>query len=62
MPKFKLEIETSNAAFEDNPHEIGDCLRRVRDQLRDNQGQMTGAISDSYGNTVGHWSFAGDSE
>lgn len=55
MPKFTLEIEMSNAAFEDNSQELRDCLRRVREALGSQEGQASGAVRDSYGNVVGHW-------
>ena len=48
---FKLELELGNAAFEDNPQEIQDILRRVIAAL--DQGIWDGSLRDSNGNTVG---------
>ncbi len=54
--KFTLEIDMSNAAFEDNPSELSDCLRRVRDALWVGASDAgSGTVCDSNGNNVGKW-------
>lgn len=51
---FKLEIDTSNAAFEDDPTlEIAFVLGQVAGELiKENKA---GELRDSNGNTVGHF-------
>jgi hypothetical protein len=57
---FKLQIETSNAAFvDDTGAEIARILRRVA-QSAENIGQLINCeiyIRDANGNKVGSWSY-----
>ena len=52
---FKLKIETGNAAFEDpyKAEEIGRILHLASIRLR--QGETSGKLRDSNGNTVGEF-------
>lgn len=59
---FNLEIEVSNAAFEDDcGAEIARILRDVADRIEgmiryDAKGRYIASIRDLNGNTVGKWS------
>jgi hypothetical protein len=52
---FKLEIQTDNAAFEDNgiANELSDILHTVAMMVKG--GNAKGSVSDSNGNTVGRF-------
>ena len=51
--KIRLEITCDNAAFEDNPNELGDILRHIG-RLADNHGSLADVpIYDTNGNRVG---------
>lgn len=53
---FKLEIETGNAAFEDDARiEVARILREVAARL-ERDLETTRGIQDLNGNTVGRWS------
>ena len=57
---FTVSIESSNAAFEDEPaEEVVRILRHVADQIRD--GYVVGAVIDSNGNSVGVFEFDAES-
>ena len=51
--KLTVEINLDNAAFEDNPHEVRDILKRVADEYERGNGCNT--LRDSNGNLVGSW-------
>jgi len=55
---FKLDVSLGNAAFEDEPGELGRILRRLANRLEDNPPQVldAGAVLDTNGNRVGGWS------
>ena len=56
-----VEIETNNAAFEDNcPQETARILRDLADRIENGlgSGQDSGALLDINGNRVGNWSWA----
>lgn len=60
---FRLEIETTNAAFGDDPgadreRELARILREVA--ARAETGQTSGAVHDYNGNTVGTWKLTDD--
>lgn len=48
---FKLEIDTNNAAFEDNAYELEEILEKLAGTLR--TGLLSGILLDSNGNLVG---------
>lgn len=51
---LKIEIDTSNAAFDDSlTYEVNMCFDRISRKLA--QGDTKGAIMDSNGNQVGHF-------
>lgn len=52
---FKLEIETHNAAFHDNPHEVANLIDAIAADIR--QGRTSGPIIDHNGNIVGNWGY-----
>lgn len=56
---FRLEIETSNAAFEDTPNEeIAGILEGVARALhRGLLSEASGHLKDTNGNTVGMWQY-----
>lgn len=52
---MRLTIETDNAAFGDEPGvEVAGILRDVANRAEN--GQTSGTLLDSNGNTVGSWS------
>ena len=51
MSKIKIEIETSSAAFRDDPNETSRILRELADKLE--EGKMPTWLIDANGNTVG---------
>jgi hypothetical protein len=61
MDKFTIEIDLSNAAFDDAPmSELARILRKIADDLESGRVELTydrRPIRDANGNTVGH--FAG---
>ena len=61
---FKLEITTSNAAFEDNQGtEVARILREVVDAVSGSHmqwGSIASTMRDANGNAVGEWSLSGD--
>ena len=53
---FKLEIETTNAAFDSYPeHEIAEILRNTIEDLM--MGAKDGSLRDTNGNRVGYFEF-----
>ena len=51
---FKLEIETSGAAFDDPAgYEIARILRDIADIIEGTHGDWTHVVTDSNGNSVG---------
>jgi hypothetical protein len=50
---MKIVFNTDNASFEDNPNEIEIILQRIIRLIR--EGQDSGLIRDSNGNTIGKW-------
>lgn len=55
-PVLRLEIDTSNAAFEDNPSEVASILRRLADAF-EHGSPDGGKLRDSNGNTCGSYTF-----
>jgi hypothetical protein len=54
MRKFRVEIDTFNAAFEDGAHqEVARILREIADRVE--QGSDGGPVRDINGNTVGRY-------
>ena len=51
MSKIRIEIETSNAAFKDDPNETSRILRELADKLE--EGKKPTWLIDANGNTVG---------
>ena len=51
MSKIKIEIETGNAAFKDDPNETSRILRELADKLE--EGKKPTWLIDANGNTVG---------
>ena len=49
--KIEIEIDTDNAAFEDDPNEVCRILRTAVELVID--GYKAGYLSDANGNTVG---------
>ncbi|WP_158564074.1 hypothetical protein [Jiangella anatolica] len=54
MGKLVIEINTDNAAFEENPTEITDILKTIGNWI-DGFGETEGIARDSNGNTVGFY-------
>ena len=52
---MKLEIETTNEAFEGwkNPYEVAEILAETRKKIL--HGDIAGTLRDANGNTVGKW-------
>ena len=58
---FKLEFETSGAAFDDLAgYEISRILREIADIIEDTHGNWTHTITDCNGNSVGKLVMTGD--
>jgi len=60
MTTFRLEIETDNDAFGENPEgEVGRILQDVASRLAwgDADAQASASIRDFNGNRVGEWRF-----
>jgi hypothetical protein len=53
-------VTMDNSAFWNNPTELADLLRNVAEKVEDSEDTQ-GALMDSNGNTVGHWSLDEDS-
>ena len=51
--KLRIEIHTDNAAFEDNPNELGDILRHLGSLADDHASLDRVPVHDSNGNRVG---------
>lgn len=61
---FRLEIETTNAAFDEAPHEeIVGILTRLTRTLQGGffPGDSSGHVKDINGNTVGMWQYTPES-
>jgi hypothetical protein len=43
-----------NSAFEDNPHEVTDILKKIIKKI-ENEGLSGGLVMDSNGNHIGEW-------
>jgi hypothetical protein len=61
---FRLEIETGNAAFEEQPGEelaamLGELAEKVREELGSSL-HARGPLRDSNGNIVGQWDYTAD--
>ena len=54
---IRIKIDTTYAAFEDNPDELRDRLQRVAERIAD--GRRDGRITDSNGNNVGEYTVTG---
>ena len=54
---IRIKIDTTYAAFEDNPDELRNCLQRVAERIAD--GRRDGRITDSNGNNVGEYRVTG---
>lgn len=53
---FSIKIETTNAAFDDNPeHQLGLLLDKVKTEIE--FGFTSGKLRDINGNTVGEWNY-----
>lgn len=64
---FKLEFETGNSAFADDPEneEVARILRGVADRVYEGRrdtwsSALAGIVRDSNGNTVGRWELTAD--
>jgi hypothetical protein len=55
--KITIDINTENAAFEDNPSEIKEIINKVAKQV--NAGCNEDNLRDSNGNTVGKFKVTG---
>lgn len=56
--KITINIDTNNAAFEDNDTELYDIMGRVSMAVQD--GEKSGNLRDSNGNTVGNFKTTGN--
>lgn len=57
---FRLEIETSNAAFDDNPGlALSEMLHDLADKFSEGGdiGEATGHLRDVNGGSVGQWQY-----
>ena len=52
--KVSIEFNTDNAAFADDPGEVGRILRTLADRL---DPDNSGVVIDINGNAVGEWSW-----
>ncbi len=52
--KLTIEVETSYAAFEDNPNELNELLENAIERV--SEGYEGGHLFDHNGNKVGSWS------
>lgn len=63
---FRIEIETGNAAFADQPgEELASILTEVAERMRDGLGyapdaSFDGRVLDSNGNHVGTWQYTAE--
>jgi len=55
--KITIDIDTSNAAFQDNNNEIRELVERVLRRM--DEGMREGVTRDSYGNTCGKFKVTG---
>jgi hypothetical protein len=55
--KIVININTGNAAFEDNPHEAREIIGQVQDHM--GIGPTEGPLFDSNGNKVGNFKVTG---
>lgn len=55
MAKFKLEFDTDNDAFDslNYEYEVNRILDNVKERV--SEGDLSGKVKDSNGNTVGHF-------
>lgn len=53
--RFTLTIDCDNAAFNENPHELGTLVHVVAQRI--DAGHTGGAVMDHNGNRVGSWEF-----
>lgn len=58
MAHFTAKVDMNNAAFEENPEELSDILRRIADNVAD--GCTSGYPRDLNGNSVGYWEIVKD--
>ena len=49
---IQIEINLDNAAFQDNPEELAQILEKIPHDVKPGR---VGTLTDSNGNTVGHW-------
>jgi len=51
--KLTIEINTENAAFDDNENELMEIFEKIQEKL--DQGNMKGKVLDSNGNSVANY-------
>ena len=56
--QFQLTIDCDNAAFQDNPSELADILRKLAERLESGQPVDGYTLRDSNGNNVGMSQFS----
>ena len=54
---IRIKVNTDNAAFQDDPDELRDCLQAAVERIAD--GSREGTITDTNGNTVGEYKVTG---
>ena len=54
---IRIKVNTDNAAFQDDPDELRDCLGAAVERIADRSRE--GWITDSNGNTVGEYKVTG---
>lgn len=60
VERFRLAVDTDNAAFEDGiASELGRILRGLASRLESGEADTDGPLKDSNGNTVGRWVWGG---
>lgn len=52
---FIAKIDTNNAAFHDNPHEVANLIDAIAQDIR--EGRTSNTIIDHNGNIVGSWGY-----
>jgi len=65
MAKFSLEIDTGNAAFDDEhkgAYEVSRILGYLAARMRERGWEVPQALHDVNGNKVGSWYYDGDSD
>ena len=60
MDNFRIDIGTGNAAFKDDPGELGRILRDIANRV--DRGEKSGKVPDVNGNMVGRFDFLQDIE